>query len=148
MAFPYVFPIFLGKGLENMSGEIKTRLQTISDINHVYASNELPNAINEFPAALILPGAVEYNKSFTNKIDVGFRILILVSKQDNPSALSRLLDYIDPSGEDSVYAAIDADTTLGGAADDCIVSKCSGAGAVIWGGHVYLGTEFEVLAYG
>jgi len=148
MTFPYTFPIFLGKGLENMSAGLKVRLQTISDINHVYSANELPNVINEFPAALILPGETEYNKSFTNKIDVSFRILLIITKQDNPSALNRLLDYMNPSGDDSVYGAIAADTTLSGTADDCIVSKCSGVGAVTWGGHVYLGTEFEVLAYG
>ena len=135
-------------GLESMGNGIKTRLQTITDINHVYAPNELPNVINEFPCALILPGITEYNQTFTNKIDVAFRILVVMSKQDNPSALNRLLDYMEPTGSDSVYTAIDADTTLGGAADDSFVTKCSGVGAVTWGGHVYLGTEFEVLAYG
>ncbi len=148
MSFPYTFPIFLGKGLENMSDGLKVRLETISDIARVFAANELPNVVNEFPVALILPGETEYNQSFTNKIDVMFRILILISKQDNPSALNRLLDYMDPSGGDSVYAAISGDQTLGGAADAAFVTKCSGAGATIWGGQTYLSTEFEVVAYG
>ena len=148
MGFPYIFPIFLGKGLENMANGIKTRLQTITDMAHVFSANELPNVVNDFPCALILPSTIEYNKSFTNKNDVNFRILILMSKQDNPSALNRLLDYIDPSGSDSVYAAIDADTTLGGAADDSMVVRCSGVGSTVWGGYTYLSTEFEIMVYG
>ncbi len=134
--------------MEAMGNGLKVRLQTISDIKRVFACNELPNVVNEFPVALILPGEVEFNQSFTNKIDVTFRILILMSKQDNPTAYNRLLDYIDPTGSDSVYAAISGDQTLGGSADAAFVTKCSGAGATIWGGQVYLSTEFEVVAYG
>lgn len=139
---------FTTGGLKAMSTGLKARLQTITDINHVFSSVELPNAVNEFPCALILPGETIYDRSFSNKIDTIFRVLILMSKQDNPSAFSRLLDYMEPTGVESVYAAIDADTTLGGTADDCMVIKCSGAGAVSWGGHVYLGTEFEVVVFG
>ena len=135
-------------GMEAMGNGLKVRLQTISDIKRVFACNELPNVVNEFPVALILPGEVEFNQSFTNKIDVTFRILILMSKQDNPTAYNRLLDYIDPTGSDSVYTAISGDQTLGGAADAAFVTKCSGAGATIWGGQTYLSTEFEVVAYG
>ncbi|MDY6957625.1 MAG: hypothetical protein SVK08_00575 [Halobacteriota archaeon] len=135
-------------GLEAMGNGLKTRLQTISDLERVYAPNELPNAINEFPSALILPGETEYNKTFSNKIDVILRILILIAKQDNPSAMSRLLDYIDPTGSDSVYAAVDGDSTLDGNADDSFVVRSSGMGQTIWGGHTYLSAEIEVQCYG
>ncbi len=142
------FRVLEAGGMELMSDGLKARLETISDIARVFAANELPNVINEFPVALILPGETEYNQSFTNKIDVLFRVLILVAKQDNPSAYNRLLDYMQPLGGDSVYAAISGDQTLGGAADAAFVTKCSGAGATIWGGQTYLSTEFEVVAYG
>lgn len=135
-------------GLEAIGNGLKTRLQTISDLARVYAPNELPNTINEFPVALILPGETEFNRTFTNKITVTLRVLILVSKQDNPTALSRLLDYIDPTGSDSVYAAIAGDSTLNSNAEDAFVTRCSGAGATTWGGYVYLSTEFEVICYG
>lgn len=139
---------YYNRGLEAMGAGLKTRLETISDLERVFGPDELPNAVNECPAALILPGETEYNQTFTNKIDVLFRVLILVAKQDNPSAYNRLLDYMTITGDDSVYAAIAADQTLDAAADAAFVTKCSGAGATIWGGHTYLSTEFEVVAYG
>ena len=135
-------------GLKAIGSGLKTQIETISDIAHVYAPNELPNVVNEFPSAIILPGETTYDESFTNKIGVSFRILILISKQDNPAALNRLLDYMDTSGSDSVYAAIGGDTTLGGACDFTLLISCSGAGATTWGGYVYLSTEFIVRCYG
>jgi|TARA_Y100000310_G_scaffold317685_1_gene370834 hypothetical protein len=133
-------------GLEGMGSGLKTRLETISDLARVYAPNELPNSINEFPVALVLPGETLYNQTFGNAEIVTFRILIMLSKQDTPTVLNRMLDYIEKAGSDSVYAAIDGDATLGGEADFAMLISNSGAGTTVWGGHQYLSTEFLVEA--
>ncbi len=134
-------------GLETIGTGIATRLKTITGLK-VFAPNELPDSINSFPAALILPGETSYDAAFQRTYrDASyiFRVIILVTKQDSPSALNSLLDYIEVTGTYSVKAAIEADSTLNGSADDCRVSKNLGIGAMVWGGITYLSTEFEIL---
>jgi len=132
--------------LETIGTGIKTRLQTISGLQ-VFAPNELPDTINHFPTALILPGETRYNAHFGGDADYILRIIVLITKQDQPSALNKLLDYIELTGTYSVKAAIDADTTLNGSADDCRVTRNLGIGTTDWGGVGYLSTEFEILVW-
>lgn len=134
-------------GMEAAGNGLKTRLETIPGLR-VYAPNELPKKINEVPAAIILPGATEYDQTFGNATQtVIFRVLIILTNQDQPEALAKIYDYADSTGNSSVYAAVDGDTTLDGNADDSRVTDNSGAGAITWGGHEYLGTEFTVEVY-
>ena len=128
-------------GLEAIGEGIATRLATISGLQ-VFAPNALPDSINQFPAALILPGETEYDASFSGDADYRFRIIIVVTKQDSPSALNRLLDYIELTGTYSVKAAIEADRSLNSSADDCHLRRNLGIGTTLWGGYIYLSTEF------
>lgn len=129
--------------LEAIGNGIKVRLETISRLK-VFSPSRLPDAINQFPAALILPGETNYNAMFAGDADYRFRVIILITKQDSPSALGKLLDYIELTGAYSVKAAIEGDSTLAGAADDLRVSRNLGIGATVWGGYTYLSTEFSV----
>lgn len=132
--------------LETIGLGIKTRLETISGLK-VFALSGLPDSINQFPAALILPGETVYDAMFSRDADYRFRIIILITKQDSPSALGKLLDYIELTGTYSVKAAIEADSTLNGSADDSRVSRNLGIGTTVWGGYTYLSSEFELLAW-
>jgi len=134
-------------GVETMGTGLKTRLETISDIKRVFAPNELPDSVNEFPVALILMGTTDYDRDFSGSYNIAFRVLILLTKQDQPSALNRIIDYVEPTGDDSIRAAINGDNTLGGAASDCQLTKNLGMGSTMWGGHGYLSTEFEVIVW-
>ena len=131
-------------GLEAIGDGLKVRIQTISSIKHVFAPKELPNSVNEFPSALILPGEVNFTQTLGDVSSITLRVLLLMSKQDTPSALNKLLDYINPSGSDSIYAAINGDPTLGSICDFAWVTTCSGAGSTTWGAYIYLSTQFEV----
>ena len=132
--------------IKTIGDGIKTRLETISSLK-VFAPKELPDSINQFPAALILPAETVYDATFDNQADLRYRILILLTKQDTPSAFGKLLDYMEVTGTYSVKAAIEADSTLGGTADDCRVSRNQGASFTLWGGVQYLSTEFELLVW-
>ena len=134
-------------GIEAIGTGIKTRLQTISKLR-VFAPNEIPDSISDFPAAVILPSSTTYNMDFDASPDYTFRIIVFLTIQDKPSALNKLMDYIEPTGTYSVIAAIEGDRTLDSTADDCQVKSNSGFGAIPWGGHIYLGTEFELQVYG
>lgn len=113
----------------------------------VYAPNELPSAINELPAAVILPGEVLYDTDFSDNYDFALRVLILVAFADSPSAFNAIMDYIEPSGSKSVLAKVKADPTLGSTCDFARVVRNSGISTTDWAGINYLSTEFEIAVY-
>lgn len=131
-------------GLEEIGDGIATLLDTIHGLR-VFATKELPDTVNQFPAALIMPGETEYVTTFSSDdADYNFRIILLFSKADQPSAISKMLDYIAVSGDKSIVEAIHEDKTLDGQAQTSKVTRNLGIGNTIWGGVVYLSTEFLV----
>ncbi len=134
--------------IETMGTGLDARLATITSLKQVFAPNELPDTINSLPCALILQQGTEYDQTAGGSWDTIFRVIILVIKNDTPSAMDKIIPYTEATGTDSVRAAINADRTLGGAASSCQVRNNSGMGMVTWGGHNYLGTEYEIIVYG
>lgn len=133
-------------GIETIGEGIKTRLITISDLR-VFAPNEIPEAINELPAAIILPGVTEYKTAMDGDSDYNFVITLIITKQDQPSGLDRILPYMESSGDSSIVAAIYADRTLNSSADTCRVPRNNGIIPIQWGGITYLGTTFDVQVW-
>lgn len=134
-------------GMLEIGDGLKLRLQTIRGLR-VYATKELPDSINQFPAAIILPGETAYITTLSsNDSDYSFRVILLFSKQDTPSAISKMLPYMAVSGEKSVVAAIHGDRTLDGSAEDVKVTLNYGISSLAWGDVVYLSTEFAIQVW-
>jgi len=133
-------------GIETIGTGLKTILEGISGLR-VFAPNELPDSIPEFPAALILPGETNYEAAMGGDYDWTLRVLILLGKQDTPSAFNEILDYIEPTGAKSVITKVKADPTLDSSCDTSRVIRNLGVGATMWGGIAYLSTEFEIAIY-
>ena len=134
-------------GMKDIGQGIKTRLHTIHDLK-VYAIDELPDSVNQFPAALIMPGETEYTTTFDpHDADYNFRVILLFSKADQPSAINRMLPYLAVSGERSIVEAIHEEDTLDGSADSSKVTRNLGIGSLIWGNTTYLSTEFTVQVW-
>ena len=134
-------------GVESIGNGIKTRLQTISALKAVYAPNELRDTYNSFPCAIIMPGETNFDQSFDGAYTSRWRIIVLISKQDTPSALNKLMNYMEPTGTNSIKAALYADRTLNSSADDCELDRNLGYGTMIFGGITYLSTEFDLVVY-
>ena len=134
-------------GMLEIGNGLKERLQTIHALR-VFSTKELPDSINQFPTALILPGETAYVTTLSsNDADYEFRVILLFSKQDMPSAISKMLPYMAASGDKSVVAAIHGDRTLDGNAEDCKVTLNHGVSSLAWGGVAYLSTEFTVQVW-
>lgn len=133
-------------GIETIGSGIKTNLENISGLQ-VFAPNELPESVSEVPCALILLGETLYTTTFSGTEEYIFRIIILAGKSDQPSALNKLMDFIEPSGDYSVQAKIDADSTLNSTADTCKLIRNLGYGNTTWGGRTYISTEFELQVW-
>lgn len=132
--------------IESTGTGLKGIIAGISGLR-VYAPNELPSAINELPAAVILPGEVVYATDFSGNYDYTLRVLILLTFQDSPSAFNAIMDYIEPTGTKSVLAKVEADPTLGATCDFAKVVRNSGISTTDWAGINYLSTEFEIAVY-
>jgi len=130
-------------GIESIGTGLKTVLDGISKLR-VYAPNQLPDSVNQLPAALILPGEASYDQDFSADYDYMLRVVIIIAKQDSPSAFNKILDYIEPTGDYSVLATVQASPTLGDTCAAAVVKRNLGVGATNWGGINYLSTEFEV----
>ena len=134
-------------GVESIGSGIKTRLATINALKAVYAPNELRDTYNSFPCVIIMPGETNFDQSFDGAYTSRWRIIVLISKQDTPSALNKLMNYMEPTGTNSIKAALYGDRTLNSSADDCELDRNLGYGTMIFGGITYLSTEFDLVVY-
>lgn len=84
-------------------------------------------ASTTFPAAQVSPDEIDYDKTFQRGLDAyRFRVMVLVGSVSDIGAQKRLDGFLDPEGATSVKEAVESDKTLGGAAEDLRVTKCSG----------------------
>ena len=134
--------------VEAIGNGIKTNLGSVSGLKRIYAPNELPETVNEFPCAVIQHVGTEYGLTMgggTHKHD--FKVKVFLTNQDQPSAFNKLLDFLASTGDDSIVAKIRDDTTLDGSASAVTVLSNAGQGVITWGGIQYLGTEFDLEVY-
>ena len=123
---------------------LQARLQTIKKLK-VY--DRPPDSINQFPAAIIVPLGGLYDYAMNTGIRYQFEVTLLVARQELVTAQEILDPYIDRSGTNSIYAAIDGDTTLGGECSECRIAEFRDYGGLSYGGHIYLGVKFIIEVY-
>ena len=134
-------------GMLEIGNGIKTRLQTIQGLR-IFATDELPDSINQFPAALVVPGETAYVTTLSSTdADYNFRIILVFSRANSPSAISKMLPYIAVEGNKSVVEAIHEDVTLDDNAQTCKVTRNMGIGSLSWGGNIYMSTEFLIQVW-
>ena len=143
----------MATSVESMGTGIATRLETISQLRGAWGPTEIKGSFPEFPWGLVFLESVDYALSFQDSngrphYGVIFRVVIAFARADDITSLGHLLDYTEPSGSDSVYAAINGDPTLGSSADFAIVRNMRSLGDFEWGGNSWQAAEFEVYAEG
>lgn len=118
---------------------IATRLATVNGLRVSATYLDAPRP----PVAMVLPERIAYDLDGSRGADqFFFTVSLLVGRADDRAAQRNIDDYV--VGTNSVKKAIEADRTLGGAADTCRVTEMRNYGQVSVGDVVYLGVEFEV----
>lgn len=133
--------------LSQLKAGLAGRLATIPSIGtRTYGDAD---AQVETPGVVIRHGTpvVTYASTQDGTCDYLLSVLLLVSTAAGASSSDALDAYLDPSGADSVFAAVQADSSLGGVADDAVVTSVSNAGLLERQGVSYLGAEFLVTVY-
>lgn len=128
--------------ISSIRAGLKTRLATISGLR---CYETIPDQFAA-PAAIVgMPTQIVFDFTFNRSTDrITYPVRLLVAKATDRSAQERLEQYLDGSGALSVKAAIEADPTLGGAANLTRVLNASGLGVYDMGGVPYLGCEFQI----
>ena len=98
------------------------------------------------PMAVVSVGSGTYDDDTSGGMTLALGLLVLVSRSDDRTAQAKLDDYITPSGDRSVKAAIEADLTLGGTVDSVAVVGWGDPAEFEVGGTSYVGVEFDVEA--
>jgi hypothetical protein len=104
------------------------------------------------PCAEVQPGETEYDLAMHRGLDRWTLTVRVMVGASTDQGAQRLLDkMIESSGALSVKAAVEADSTLGGACSDCSITRCTGYRLITREGQSpLLGAEWivEVLATG
>jgi len=132
--------------LANIRTGLQTRLEIISGLR---VFDRPPDSISQLPAAFIVPLRGAYNYAMNTGIDYDFEVTLFVARAaDVADAQTKLDPYIAREGSKSVYAAIDGDTTLGGACSECIVLEFRDYGGLTYGDTLFLGVKFLIRVLG
>ena len=128
--------------LSDIMGGIQTVLT--NGITDVMAHQYLPDAVNHFPAVLIVPdGIFDPELAFGgNSFRFRFRLICLIVSEDSKEGFAQLMDYIDPTtANKSVIKAIRDAPTLDGKADTAGVVAIENIGRRVYGNGTFYGFD-------
>lgn len=97
------------------------------------------------PVAMVGGPETQYDKTFgRGHDDHTFPIMVFASRASDVDGQAQLDSYLDPFGDLSIKAAIEADSTLGGVVDDLRVVETRDYGPHDINGVTYLGAVLVV----
>jgi len=126
-----------------------TLVNGLANLKGCWAPHEIGESIPNTPWAVIFLNDTEYPENDSaHRMITMFRIQLFVARGDQPTALSKIMKYIETDGDDSIRAALLANYRLDSNVDWATVTKNSGQRSLSWGEQPYLGTEFEIKCVG
>lgn len=130
--------------VSQVSAGLKTRLATITGLR---TFDYVPDQINP-PLAIASLDTISFHNSMANgDPEMEFLITVVLGRINERTATANLDGYTSPTGASSIRAAIEADRTLGGVANTCIVTGASNIRPVTQADAVYLAVDFNVTVY-
>lgn len=98
------------------------------------------------PALVVIPDrpAILYGQTMDGEVNVNLLAIVLLSAANDTSGQVDLNAYVSSSGSKSVNAAVQADPSLGGAAEFAVVLQVSTYGVIEYAGQQYMGASFLV----
>lgn len=131
--------------IEQIMDGLETRLATISGLR---VSDISPGQISPPCAIVGVPPVTNYHATFgSGRMTLDdITVTVLVSAAVDRVGQKRLAGYANPTGSTSVKAAVEADKTLGGVVDDCIVVSFRPFGLDEVGVIGYFGGVFQLRA--
>jgi hypothetical protein len=128
--------------------EVAAGLKTnLSQIPGLRVLDYVPDQLNP-PTAFVAIDNVTFHRAFAGGDPVyGFNVNVVVSRADSRTAQAALDGFLSFDGTTSIRAAIEADMTLAGAAQTCVVESAGNISALTIGDVAYLTVEFKVTVH-
>jgi len=112
--------------------------QQIALVPGLRVSEQLPEQINP-PVAIITRASVDYQKAMAGGLtEWGMEVRLISGRMAEQSAQRQIDAWLSWDGEQSLRRAIEADPTLGGAAETCVVTRCDALSSMQIGDADYL----------
>lgn len=123
---------------------LKTALGTITGLRVV---DYLPDQVNP-PTALVGIDTVNYHGAFRNgDATYTYTVTVVVSRASERTAQQKLDAFLSATGATSVRAAIEADPTLGGVIQTCVVPTAGNIQVLNINDVMYLTVDFTVTVH-
>jgi hypothetical protein len=121
---------------------LATNLATIAGLR---TAATVPDQINP-PIAVVMPTSITYDLAFARNggDDYEFSVMVIVGRVDERMAQNKLDKFCSGTGAQSIKAAIESNSTLGGQAFDCRVTSLRSYNQVSVADVTYLAAEFVV----
>jgi len=130
--------------LSDLRNGLADRLKTIPGLR---VSALVPEQINP-PMAVITRSSVNYHRDMRGgTTEWTMQVQLLAGRMADQQAQRTIDAWLDWDGTSSVRAAIEADRTLGGAAQTCIVTDAESLTSIQVGDSEYLGVIFNVTVW-
>jgi hypothetical protein len=99
------------------------------------------------PAVMILPPAgsfIRYGSTFSGSAEITLRAVLVTAKSDSTSGQAAMDPFLEVAGTSSVYASIQANSTLGGVVEFAALMEATGYGPITVGAIEYLGCQLII----
>ena len=105
----------MASSLSQIRSGLKDRLETIAAFKDIHTYQVDAGALNAFPTAIVLMEEAQVTTLAMGgtPLEVGFRVVVLVTNMDTPAGIETLDEFIDAQGTNSIDAAITAGRNLG-----------------------------------
>ncbi len=125
---------------------LKTRLETA--ISGLKCYDTAPGNVSELPCAIVFADSGTYTEDFGGAPEHTLIITLLVTEAGGFEKGQDAVDpYIAISGSKSVFAAVQADSTLGGNCDTSVVQGYRNYGVREYGDRQFFGVDFDLRAW-
>jgi hypothetical protein len=127
--------------MQQMASGLEERLASIKGLR---VSDHVPDVFAP-PCAFVMPENIDYWQAFQGgDATTRFTITAVVGRVSDRAAQRNLYEMMAYSGTRSVRAAVEADRSLGGRVQTCIVESASNIRAANQGEAEYLAVDFSV----
>lgn len=130
--------------IQTIRDKINVNLATIPGLRTV---ENVPDIVNP-PAAVVSLDTVEYDGTFKNSLTtLNFTIFVVVSRASERMAQRKLNQFVAPSGQYSVKAAVESNRSLDGTVADLRVRSVNNIGSLELDTQEYMAAEFVLTVY-
>lgn len=123
---------------------LATNLGTISGLR---TAAEIPDSPNP-PIAVVNLEGIDYHQAMQNGLTrYNFTVTVVVGRAAEREMQRKLDGYCQPTGSQSVKAAIESNRTLSGEVYDVVVVSSNSIGSITINDQTYLAAEFTVTVF-